>query len=94
MENTLAIVIKTSDNALTGSIRASLVRWEEGQPKQSYPLFGSVTILPTIEEAGSVAQFAVTAIREAADRGVAKLLELIASGQGIPVHIVEEDKVP
>jgi len=92
VETTLAITIKTTDDVLTGTARGSIVRWTEGQPKQLYPLFDLVVILPNIEEAGSIAQYAVTALREVSDRGIAQLLGMIATGQGIPVHDVIEQQ--
>lgn len=90
MQTTLAVTIKTSDDALTGTARGSVIRWTEGQPKQCFPLFDLVVILPNLEEAGSVVQYAVTALREVSDRGIAQLLGMIATGQEIPVYTVEE----
>lgn len=88
MRTTMVITISTSDDAITGTARAALIRAENEKVYQYYELFNHVVILPTPEEAGSIVKYAIEALKEICERGVKGLTETEASGREIPVQVV------
>lgn len=88
MRTTMVISISTSDDAVTGTARAAIVRAENEKAYEHYELFNHVVVLPTPEEAGSIAKYAIEALKEICERGVKSLTETEASGEGIPVQVI------
>jgi hypothetical protein len=81
MDTCLQLRVTVSDDTLIGNAQLIVWRQSGGCMKESARPFQGVAILPTLEDAGSPYQWAITALRDTADRAVARMMEAMNEGK-------------
>jgi|GEM_PF-5866967 len=85
MQTGLQLRIMVPDDGVIGDAKLLVWREEDSVMCASVQIFEGTTILPTLDESGDHYQFAVTALRDIADRVVASLLKAINEGTEKPM---------
>lgn len=85
MDTWLQLRIRVPDDALVGEVDLIMWRSTGEEWDSSLTLHRGVNILPTMQESGSPQAWAVTALRDTADRCVANLIADISAGEEKPM---------
>lgn len=89
METRISLAITVSDESACAQVALYMGRWDGSYMKYaSTPYRAEVGIIP-LDPDHSVYPYAVTALRDAADRCIADLLEHIARGEELLMHKVD-----
>ena len=92
MHTGLHVRITVPDEGVVGEASIIVYRSDGFVMMESVRIFEGTTILPTFSESGSHYQWAVTCLRDIADRAVAQLLKQMNEGteKAMLVHQLDE----
>jgi hypothetical protein len=89
----LQLAILVPDEGVIGEATILIWRQDGKRMTESMHVFEGTAILPTLSESGDYYQWAVTCLRDIADRAVAQLLREMNQGTQKPMLIHQIDEI-
>lgn len=93
METRMALTINIEDGTIMGEATFYVSKWDGPHLKWNARVYEDTALVTSIESDQSVYPYAIAALRDAADRAIAAMVEKFSRGEVLLMHEVNIDQI-